>query len=464
MTSDSASQIAAIIEAAEDIEASPETLEKAASRLAALPPLEYDRVRKVEAMCLGIRVSTLDKTVENARGKLETGDSGAANFLSDPEPWHEPVDGRELLDRLTETARTHLVLPDGGAEALALWVMHAHAHDCSGISPILGLTSPTPECGKTTCLTLIGALVPRACPASNITTAALFRTVEKWRPTLLIDEADTFLHNSDELRGVLNSGHQRSNAFVIRTTGEDHEPRQFRTWAPKVIAQIGKLPATLASRAIHIELRRKTATERAKPLRPEHLDHLEPLCRKAARWTVDNAISLKAADPGMPEALSNRAADNWRPLIAIADRAGGEWPARARRIAVALGGSRNEQTAGIMLLADVQWIFEDRGGERIPSADLVASLTTLEARPWPEWYQGRPITARQIAKILEPFGVAPVTIRTTEGTAKGYKLEDFNDVFPRYLAGSSVTPSQVNEITVPGVAGSVTSVDVVTDC
>ena len=61
------------------------------------------------------------------------------------------------------------------------------------ISPVLGITSPTPECGKTTCLTLLGALVPRACPASNITTAALFRAVEKWQPTLLIDEADTFL-------------------------------------------------------------------------------------------------------------------------------------------------------------------------------------------------------------------------------------------------------------------------------
>ena len=92
---------------------------------------------------------------------------------------------------------------------------------------MLGITSPTPECGKTTCLTFLGALVPRACPASNITTAALFRAVEKWQPTLLIDEADTFLKNSDELRGVLNSGHQRSNAYVIRTTGDDHEPKRF---------------------------------------------------------------------------------------------------------------------------------------------------------------------------------------------------------------------------------------------
>jgi putative DNA primase/helicase len=122
------------------------------------------------------------------------------------------------------------------------------------------------------------------------------------------------------------------NAFVIRTTGDDHEPRQFRTWAPKAVALIGKLPPTLASRAIHIELRWKTVSESVEQLRSDRLDHLERLLRQAVRSVADNAISLDAAEPVIPEALSGRAADSWRPLIAIADLAGGEWPARARRI------------------------------------------------------------------------------------------------------------------------------------
>lgn len=45
-----------------------------------------------------------------------------------------------------------------------------------------------------------------------------------WKPTMLIDEADTFLCDNDELRGVLNTGHTRATAYVIRTVGEDHEP------------------------------------------------------------------------------------------------------------------------------------------------------------------------------------------------------------------------------------------------
>jgi putative DNA primase/helicase len=250
--------VLAVIEAAESFEPRAETREETVTRLAALRPLEYDQLRKTEAERLGVRIGTLDEEVEKARGQAGAEVSDAADFLIDPEPWPDPVNAARLLDNIADVARAYLVLPNGAAELLALWVLHAHAHDCFDISPVLAITSPTPECGKTTCLTLLGALVPRPCPASNITSAALFRAVEKWHPTLLIDEADTFLKSSDELRGILNSGHQRSSAYVIRTVGDDHEPRQFRTWAPKAVALIGKLPPTLASRAIHIELRRKT--------------------------------------------------------------------------------------------------------------------------------------------------------------------------------------------------------------
>jgi putative DNA primase/helicase len=438
-----------------------ETEKQTVARLAALDAFNYDRERESEAARLGVRASVLDKQVAKARARVEANDIDVDDFLTDPEPWPESVDGADLLDRITHIAEMYLVMPKGAAAAMALWIIHAHAHDCFVISPVLSFTSPTPECGKTTGLTYVGALVPRACPSSNITTAAIFRAVEKWRPTLLIDEADTFIKNSDEMRGVLNSGHQRANAFVIRTVGDDHEPRRFRTWAPKAVALIGKLPATLASRAINIELRRKTADENVKPLRTDRLGHLEPLRRQAARWVADNATALRSADPVMSDSMSGRAADNWRPLIAIADIAGGEWPARARRIAQELGGRRSEQTANIMLLEDMQRIFTDDSIDRIPSQELAAKLAKMEHRPWVEWRNEKPITPRQIAKLLEQFKVKPDTIRTVSGTAKGYLLQDLTDAFARYTTDRSVTPEHINNINALRPDESVTlSVDV----
>ena len=410
--------------------ASRERDDEVVARLATAPLLEYDRVREAEAKRLGVRVSILDRLVASERGDEDEADEVAIMF-PEVEPWPEPVDGAALLDDVVSVFERHMVLPPCAAVAVALWVTHSHTIDTAAISPILAITSPSPECGKTTLLTLLGTLVPKALHASNITAPTVFRAVEKWQPTLLIDEADTFLRNSDDLRGILNSGHNRAAAYVLRTQGDEYEPRQFRTWSPKAIALIGKLPPTLGSRSLHIELRRKGAGELRDPVRGDRLQHLAPLHRRLVRFARDHELKLHVADPDLPVNLSGRRADNWRHLIAIADAAGGEWPARARQASETLSASDLGETAGIMLLSDVRDIFGVQDG-KITSSDLAESLGRMETRPWPEW-KGKPITTRQVAKLLEPFAVSPSTIRIEGTTAKGYRTEQFEDAFTRYL-------------------------------
>jgi len=412
------------------------------ARLAALDPLDYDRARESAAKELGVRVATLDNEVKQRRpaSKPDQRQEGVTVEIDDPEPWAEPVSIGHLLDDLVEMIRRYVRTSDDALVAVALWVLHCHAHDCFGISPILGVTSPVPGCGKTTLLTLLGALCPRPLTASNITAAALFRSVERWKPTLLVDEADTFLKNSDELRGVINSGHHRGSAFVIRTTGDDHEPRRFGTWAPKAVALIGKLPDTLSSRSIHVEMRRLEPDDSVEELRADKLQHLEPLQRQGWRWAQDNAQALHDADPVVP--LRMRDADNWRPLLAIAEVAGGEWLARAQRAAETLSASEDDQPRGIQLLADIKGVFERLETDRLTSAGLVAQLTSMEERPWTEWRDGKPLTKRQMANLLKPFGIQPRTVRIADETAKGYALGSFDDAFRRYLTVRSVTPSQ----------------------
>ena len=232
-------------------------------------------------------------------------------------------------------------------------------------------------------LDVVSGLVPKPAAASNFTTAVIFRIIEAWGPTLLIDEADTYLRDNIEMRGVLNGAHMRSTAYAARVidAGGDHKPKFFPTWGPKFIALIGKLPVTLASRSIHIEMRRKTAGETVQPLRGDRIDHLTPLCRQAARWWWDNSIRLRAIEPEVPPELYGRAADNWRPLLAIAEAAGGEWPERARQIAIKFGGRRDEQTTSVMLLEDIRrslrsmvWTGSSRGAGDQTGRDGAAAL------------------------------------------------------------------------------------------
>jgi putative DNA primase/helicase len=400
-------------------------------RLADLTAFEYDRERIAAANRLCVRPATLDRRVKRLRGndKID-GDSG----LPEIEPWPELVDGAALLDEISAMVRRHVSVPTRGDQAIALWILHAHTLDAARIAPRLGISSPVPECGKTTLLRLIGALVPRRLFASNITSAATFRAIEKWSPTLIVDEADTFLKGNEELRGVLNSGHAREAAFVVRTVGENHEPRKFSTWAAVAVAFIGKLPATLESRSIHIEMRRLLNEEKVEPFRPDRSDAYIIVARKAAKWAADNLDILKEAEPELPEAFGNRRADNWRPLLAIAELVGGDWPVLAREAALTLDHADAGQTTAIMLLSDVRGLFNARDTDRLFSDDIASGLAAIEGRPWVEWGRSQePITKNAIARLLKPFGIYPGSVRIGEQTGKGYHADDFADAFARYL-------------------------------
>lgn len=415
--------------------------------LALLSPLEYEQQRQAIADQFSLRVSVLDQEVEKLRPKQSgtAATQGAAVVCADPQPWRDLVDGKALADGLEEVFNKHVVLPDSGAVALALWTIHTHAIDAAHVSPYLGITSPEKGCGKTTLESLLRALVRRPLPASNITQAVVFRVIEKYSPTFLIDEADTFLGENEALRGVLNSGHSRDTAYVLRCDPDTNEVRQFSTWGAKAIAMIGRLPGTLADRAIPIRMRRKRGTETVSDFLAESREACGILQRQCFRWATDHLEHLRAAKPVMPHALHNRMADNWRPLLAIADTCGGDWPTKARQAALALTGEREDtESAGTMLLADIAQLFENRDTDRLQSTLIVSYLGDMEERPWSEWRHGKTITARGVAKLLHPYGITPGTVRFMDDTDKGYTLEQFQEAFARYLpAHLSVTPSQV---------------------
>jgi hypothetical protein len=207
---------------------------------------------------------------------------------------------------------------------------------------------------------------------------------------------------------------------------------------------IGRLPDTLEDRSVVVSLRRRKSTERVKQFRSERADELRQIARKITRWASDNRDALAASEPDTGT-LSNRAADNWRPLLAIADCAGGDWPAVVRNVAEAAEAAKQDQSIRTMLLRDIRDLFESRpSADRIGSTDLATELGTMEGRPWAEWRNGKPITSASLARLLSPFGISPGTRRSGADTFKGYLLADFSEAFARYLPDQTVTPSQPN--------------------
>jgi Protein of unknown function (DUF3631) len=330
--------------------------DKVIAELAALSEIAYQKCRKDKARALGIQVSALDKLVKDQRAVAADEESGLPHWKV--EPWPDDVPGASLLDDLKSIFEKYIFLPSGAAEASALWVLHAWTMDAGDISPFLVLVSPTKRCGKTSMLILLLYLTPRSELASNISSSAVFRYIEDVRPTLLIDEADSFVSENEEMRGILDSGHTRAAAHVIRNeeTNGKHKPRRFSTWAPKAIATIRELADTLEDRSIILQLQRKPKMAKMARLRRRDCDEFAVLRRKAARWAEVNFDALAAdPDPDTPEELDDRAADNWRPLLQIAGLSGKDWSLRAREVACQLSGVGHESLSINVKLLEDNW-------------------------------------------------------------------------------------------------------------
>lgn len=360
--------------------------------------------------------------------------------IEEAKAWDEPVNGQTLFDELTAVFSKYLALQKYQAETLALWSIFSRCFNANNIAPKLLIHSPEKRCGKTTLLHVLSELVWQPILASNMTPAVIFRVIEQIGGTIMIDEADTFIRKDSEMVGIINGGHTKKGAIVWRCDGDSNQARPFSTWAPMVIAMIGKPQDTIVDRSILITMRRKKPEEHVDRFIPHKAEkELHDLARKIARWCDDNFDALRDADPEILEELHDRAADNWRPLFAISDLISAECGSMSRIAAVQLSESEEDEdntSPSTRLLSSIQDIFEITGEERISTEDLLKNLYQIEDGMWLDWYRGNPITPRQVARHLKPFGITPKKMRIHNDSIRGYEREQFKDAFSRYLNGT----------------------------
>jgi hypothetical protein len=333
--------------------------------------------------------------------------------------------------------------------AIALWILHCHVHHQFTVTPRLALTSPVKGCGKTTVLSLIEHLVPRPHRTDGISPAAVYRLIDREHRVLLVDEVDNAgLATNSLLRAVFNSGHRKGGS-ITRVIKDG--VRAFQTFTPMAIAAIGALPFPLSHRSIMIHMKR---ADGSRPLK--RFDENDPLTKETLNIVygqVWNWAGVKLdLDPAMPAVLRNREADNWRPLIAIADSFGADWGERARAAASAFAQGHGDEDIGVVLLAAIRDVFDARHVDRITSADLVAALVEQDDAPWSEWrgingdQNPRRLSQGELAKALAPFGIKSRSIRLhgKGSTAKGYYRHQFEDAWASYCSEGGTTAQASN--------------------
>ncbi|MDI5968632.1 DUF3631 domain-containing protein [Streptomyces sp. SL13] len=385
--------------------------------------------------------------------------------------------GADLLNEVEAFHRRFNVFPSPAAYvAVALWNAHAHLLDAFESTPRLAFLSPEPGSGKTRGLEICGTLVPSPMVAVNASPAALFRAVsgmETGRPTILFDEIDTVFgpkaKDNEELRGLLNAGHRRTGvSYRCVGDGGQQTVQAFPSYAAVAVAGLGWLPDTILTRSVIIRMRRRAPNERVEAFRSRiHEPEGHALRDRLAAWAKTVRKQIEGAWPEMPDGVSDRPADVWEPLLAIADAAGGDWPQRARAACVELVAAAtagDKASLGIRLLTDLRdSVFG--GADRMPTAHILAGLNAMDEAPWADM-GGKPIDSRQLAKRLGEYVTSdnqPIkarNIRTPEGTVvKGYYASDLHDAWARYCPTviKSATPATG---TTPGA---LTSDDAVAD-
>ncbi|SBW04946.1 conserved hypothetical protein [uncultured Alphaproteobacteria bacterium] len=316
-----------------------------------------------------------------------------ADMFPAVEPWPSHVDPAELLDDIRRTIHRFVVCDEEVLDAVTLWATSTYLIDRAQVAPILVISAAEMSCGKTQLLSLVGLLCRRPLSTSNMTSAVVYRAIEAYGPTLLMDEADAFIRGDKGFQSILNSGHTRGMSKVWRVVGKDQDPQAFQTWGAKAIAGIGTfLSKTTLDRSIRVELRRKRPDEKAERLRHADPAPFERLRRQLARFAEDAGETIGNMRPELPDELNDRAQDNWEPLLAIADHAGGRWPEAARAAALQLSARVHEPVSvGAELLDGIRDAFDRTGGDKIGTRYLLFRLNadeenvgrpTLEGNPW----------------------------------------------------------------------------------
>jgi hypothetical protein len=213
-----------------------------------------------------------------------------------------------------------------GVTATAVcWAMLSYVYQAWGAVPYLYIGGPLGS-GKSRLFEVLVRLVFRPLSSSNMTGAALFRTLHSQGGVLLLDEAERLKNTQDpataEILSMLLAGYKRGGtATRLEPVGDTFKTVSFDVYGPKALACIAGLSPALASRAIPVTMFRSPPGSE-KPRRridanPEHWQGLRDSLHALALEHGPTWLELPQRTDVCPM-MSGRDYELWQPLLALA--------------------------------------------------------------------------------------------------------------------------------------------------
>jgi hypothetical protein len=375
----------------------------------------------------------------------------------------QTVDGAGLLDAVNRMITKYVAFPSTHHyTVVVLWILHTWTVHAFYVTPRLILDSAEPGSGKTRVLELLVLLCRSAKLTLSTTTAALYRRLaaaeEAGEPplTVLQDEADaifgkTVTPQAEDLRALYNSGYRRG-ATVDRCEGDAARMRvrEFPVWSPVALAGLaGRMPDTITSRGVTLHMRRRRPDQKVADFRERDAKiEAAPIVERLQQWADTKHDTLASSRPPMPRGVTDRAAEIWEPLLAIANEAGDEWAARARAactyFVIDAASDDEKLSLGQRLLRDLRDLFAREDMTAMWSSDIITKLCSDPESEWRDLW-GKSLDQRRLAKELGRYGVKPKTVRIGIATSRGYDTEGTNGLGQAWVHWLTPSVADTNE-------------------
>ena len=247
---------------------------------------------------------------------------------------------------------------------------------------------------------------------------------------------DRYLAANEELNGIMNAGHTRRTANVVRLmeVAGDYIPTKFNVFSGKCLAGLGVQQDTMMDRSIIIKMEKRLANEAIEKKPLSFFDDEATRRSAIAKFVTDNAEDAKRQTVSVPHLGNDRAQDNWQPLFVVAELIGGHWPNLCleayKTIETISGEDAKEQDAvAVRIFRELAPSIEKRMGSRIKASELHELLTSDPESEFYDWFNGKPLSAKRMKKILIEAGVR--WFRISEGSF--YRLDDLKSQIARYV-------------------------------
>lgn len=225
----------------------------------------------------------------------------------------------QLLKDIKHFICLYADLPEEWLEIISLYILMTWVFDRFTAVPYLRFLGE-PGTGKTRLLQICSSISYKGTVASgNITGAALFRTIDRIRGTMAVDEAD-FKNSAEwsDITKVLNNGYS-VGAPVIRCNKDSLVPEAYYVFGPKIISTRQRFEdEATETRCLTFETKERKL--------PAHIPLQLPLSfdreacgirNKLLQWRFDNFRNIEAREEGM-RGLAVRSGQIGASLAAVA--------------------------------------------------------------------------------------------------------------------------------------------------